>query len=170
MSKVLQKIKKEFIEILPPTIFFFISLSLVTIVHRLMLRGTDVPVGTWVQVVIGALILGKAVLISDLLPIINRFPDKPLAYNIAWKTAIYSLAALLIRYIELLIDFWKQAGSFAAANEKLWAQIIWTHFWAIQIVLLMIIFQYCVLHELQRVLGWPELREMFFGQRAAAPA
>jgi len=170
MSKIIEKIGKEFREILPPTIFFFISLSLVAIVHRLMLRGTDVPVGTWVQVVVGALILGKAVLLSDLLPFVNRYPDKPLAYNIAWKTVIYSLAALLIRYMELLIDFRRKAGSLAAASEEIWARIIWTHFWAIQIVLLMIIFQYCVLHELQRVLGWPKLREMFFGRRGAAPA
>jgi len=169
MSKLFAKIEKEILEVLPPTIFFFVALALISFVHRLMLRGTDIAVGTWVQVVVGALILGKAVLISDMLPLVNRYPDKPLAYNVAWKTVIYFLVALLIHYLERLIDFWKAAGGFVAANAELRAQIIWPHFWAIQIVLLIVIFQYCVLHELRRVFGWPKLREMFFGTRTGAP-
>ena len=73
---------------------------------------------------LGALILGKAVLISDMLPIINRFPEKPLAYNVAWKTVIYFLVALVIHYLERLVDFWKEAGGFVAGNEKLLAEIV----------------------------------------------
>ena len=36
-----------------------------------------------------ALILGKAVLLADMLPLINRYPDRPLGFNVAWKTLIY---------------------------------------------------------------------------------
>ena len=32
--------------------------------------------------------LSKGVLLADLWPAINRFPQKPLFYNIAWKTVI----------------------------------------------------------------------------------
>ena len=48
------------------------------------------------SILVGSLILGKAVLITDMLPAINRFPDKPLAYNVAWKTPIYLLVATVI--------------------------------------------------------------------------
>jgi len=37
-------------------------------------------------VAVAALILGKALLLADMLPVINRFPDKPLIYNVTWKT------------------------------------------------------------------------------------
>jgi hypothetical protein len=38
----------------------------------------------------------------------NRFPNKPLIYNIAWKTVIYLLLSAVIHYLERLIDFWRE--------------------------------------------------------------
>jgi hypothetical protein len=136
----------------------------------LMTKGTGLPISTPIQVAVGALVLGKAVLIADMLPVINRYPDKPLACNVAWKTAIYVLVALVLHYLERLFDFWKEAGGFVAGNEKLLAQMVWPHFWAIQILLLVLIFNYCVMHELARAIGPKKLREMFFGRPARAAA
>ena len=168
MSKLSAKIKEEVVALIPPTLFFLFTLSLVALIRVLMLRGTGVPVSSMVQIAVGALILGKAVVIADLLPFINRYPEKPLAYNIVWKTAIYTLVAMLVHYAERLIDFWRQAGGFIAGNEKLLAEIVWPHFWAIQIVLVILIFGYCTMHELVRALGREKVRELFFGPPAKA--
>lgn len=100
MSKLSEKLKEEFNKLLPPTMFFFIALHLVAFVRVLMLEGTGIPVGTSVSVTLAALIISKAVLIADLLPFINRYPHKPLLYNVAWKTAIYFLVAALIHYLK----------------------------------------------------------------------
>ena len=88
-----------------------------------------------------------------MLPLINRFPNKPLIYNIAWKTVIYWLMSAVLHYLERLIDFWRETGGFVAGNEKLLAEIIWPHFWAIQILLFVLIAMYCTVHELVRVIG-----------------
>jgi len=170
MSKMSDKIKEEVRELIPPTIFFFFALSVVAVVRVLMVRGTGLQATSVAQIAVGALILGKAVVIADLLPLINRFPNHPLAYNIAWKTAIYALVAMLIHYVERLIDFWKEAGGFIAGNEKLLAETVWPHFWAIQIILVILIFNYCTLHEVARVLGRDKMREMFFGSPSGARA
>ena len=170
MSKTLEKIKEEFIAMLPPTIFFLFTLGLIAVVRVLMLRGTGLAVWSPVQIAVGALILGKAVLISDMLPVVNRYPEKPLAYNVAWKTVIYFLMASVIHYLERLADFSKEAGGIVAGNEKLFAEIIWPHFWAIQIILLVLIFNYCVIREFARVLGGNKLQEMFFGAPHATSA
>ena len=119
MSELFAKVKEEIIEVLPPTIFFFITLHLVAIVRVLMLKGSGIAVSTPLQVTVAALILGKAVLIADLLPFINLYPHKPLIYNVVWKTTIYVLVAALVHYLERLIDFWKEAGSLVAGNQKL---------------------------------------------------
>jgi len=170
MGKVSEKIKEELLAMIPPTIFFLFTLGLVAVVRMLMTKGTGLPVSTPIQVAVGALVLGKSVLIADMLPIINRYPDKPLAYNVVWKTMIYVLAALVIHYLERLVDFWKEAGGFVAGNEKLLAEMVWPHFWAIQIMLVVLIFDYCVMHELARVIGVKKLQEMFFGKPASVSA
>ena len=133
-----------------------------------MLKGTGVAANTPWQITLAALILGKAVLVADLLPFINRYPDKSLIYNIAWKTTIYVLVAMLVHYLERLIDFWREAGSLVAGNQKLLAEIVWPHFWAIQILLVVLILMYCTMHELIRVIGRNQVLAMLFGTPSAA--
>jgi hypothetical protein len=43
------------------------------------------------------------------------------------------------------------------------AEIVWPHFWAIQILLLVLIFFYCTMRELVRVIGRDKVLEIFFG-------
>jgi hypothetical protein len=161
------KLKEEFFKLLPPTIFFFIALHIVAFIHALMLKKTGIAPSSSVSIAVAALILGKAVLIADMLPIINRFPNKPLIYNVAWKTVIYWLISVVIHYVERLIEFWRQAGSFAAGNEKLLSEIVWPHFWAIQIILFVLIAAYCMVHELVRVIGREKAMRIFFGPMPA---
>src|SRR6266446_3268017 len=163
MSKLCTKLKEEFFALLPPTIFFFVALHIVAFVRVLMLRGTGISPLSSMSVAVAALILGKAVLIPDMLPMINRFPDKPLIYNVAWKTLIYLLMATLIHYLERLVDFWRQAGGLVAGNEKLLAEIVWPHFWAIQIILLVLIVMYRTMHELVRVIWKEKVLRIFVG-------
>jgi hypothetical protein len=167
MSKLSTKLKEEFFKILPPTIFFFVALHIVAFIHALMLKKTGIAPSSSVSIAVAALILGKAVLIADMLPMINRFPNKPLIYNVAWKTVIYWLISVAIHYVERLIEFWRQTGSFVAGNEKLLAEIIWPHFWAIQIILFVLIAAYCMAHELVRVIGREKALRIFFGPMPA---
>jgi hypothetical protein len=157
------KLKEEFFKLLPPTIFFFVALHLVTFIRVLIAKGSHFEPLSTISIAIASLILGKAVLIADMLPPINRYPNKPLAYNIAWKTVIYLLMAGVIHYLERLIDFWRQTGGFVAGNQKLLAEIVWPHFWAIQIILFVLIAIYCTMHELVSVIGKEKMMRIFFG-------
>jgi len=163
MHKIFEKLKEEFFAILPPTIFFFVALHIVTFIRVLMARGSHFEPLSTISIAVASLILGKAVLIADMLPPINRYPNKPLAYNIAWKTAIYLLMATLIHYLERLIDFSRQAGGIIPGNEKMLSEIVWPHYWAVQIILLMLILVYCTAHELVRVIGREKMLRLFFG-------
>src|SRR5437870_5187768 len=163
MTKLSSKLKEELFALLPPTIFFFVALHIVAFVRVLMLKKTGIAPSSSISIAVAALILGKAVLIADMLPLINRFPHKPLIYNVAWKTVIYLLISAVIHYLERLIDFWRQTGSFVAGNQKLLSEIIWPHFWAIQIILFVLISMYCMMHELVRVIGREKVLRIFFG-------
>jgi hypothetical protein len=163
MHKILEKLKEEFFAILPPTIFFFVALHIVTFIRVLMAEGSNfVPLST-ASIAVASLILGKSVLIADMLPPINRYPNKPLAYNIVWKTVIYLLMATVIHYVERLIEFSRQAGGVIAGNEKLLTEIVWPHFWAVEILLFVLIVNYCTARELVRVIGREKALRLFFG-------
>src|SRR5213080_2293453 len=163
MTKLSSKVKEELFALLPPTIFFFVALHIVAFVRVLMLKKTGIAPSSSISIAVASLILGKAVLIADMLPLINRFPNKPLIYNIAWKTVIYLLLSAVIHYLERLIDFWRETGGFVAGNQKLLSEIIWPHFWAIQIILFVLIAAYCTVHELVRVIGKEKVLRIFFG-------
>ena len=167
MTKLSTKLKEEFLALLPPTIYFFVALHIVAFVRVLMLEKTGIASSTSISIAVAALILGKAVLIADMLPFINRFPHRPLIYNIAWKTVIYLLISAVIHYLERLIDFWRETGGFVAGNQKLLSEIIWPHFWAIQIILFVLIAAYCMVHELVRVIGREKALRIFFGPMPA---
>jgi hypothetical protein len=165
----MEKLREEVRELIPPTLYFFVALHLVAFVRVLMLKGTGIDLGTSASVTLGALILAKAVVLAELLPFINRYPDRPLVWNIAWKTVVYLLAATGLHYLERLIEFWRAAGSFAAANEKMLAEMVWPHFWAVQIFIGLVILVYCLVTEIGRVLGAGRMREMFFGTGGKPP-
>src|SRR6201993_27749 len=167
MTKLSTKLKEEFFKLLPPTIFFFVALHIVAFVHVLMLKRTGISPSSSISSAIAALVLGKAVLIADMLPMINRFPNKPLIYNVAWKTVVYWLVSVAIHYVERLIEFWRQTGSFVAGNQKVLSEIVWPHFWAIQIILFVLIAAYCMVHELVRVIGKEKAMLIFFGPMPA---
>ena len=163
MSKFLTGLKHEIIEAIPPFIFFFVAFHLVAIIRGLMEQQYGIQAGTVMNATIAALIVAKVVLLADLLPIVNRFPDKPLVYNIVWKTLIYQAAAVLVGYLERLWDAYREAGSFAGANSHMIENVVWPHFWAVQILMLVLFLQYCTLREFARALGGQRMRRLFLG-------
>ena len=170
MSKLTERIKEEFLEVIPPTIYFFVILHIVVFIRVLMNKNTGLPLPTSMSITVAALVLGKSVVIADLMPFINRYPEKPLIWNVCWKTTIYFFVAMLIHYLERLYDFWKESPGLVAANQKLLAEIVWPHFWAIQILLALLIVMYCTMAELVRVIGAKKMKAMFFGPLPAKPA
>jgi hypothetical protein len=163
MSNPKERIKHELLELLPPTIFFLIAFHIVTLSRALMLREYGVRISALAGATLGALLVAKVVLIADHLPFVNRFPEKPLIYNVVWKTAIYVLGALLVHYLEHLVPVWWREGSFVGANHHLLNEMVWPHFWAIQLWLIVLLFVYCALREFVRAVGRREVMRMFFG-------
>jgi len=145
-------------------------LNVVLLVRGLLTRGTGISMPTFATVLVASLILGKAVLLANMLPFINRFPEKPLIWNAAWKTLIYTVVATLIHYLERLYEYWKETHDIGAANHQLLVDMNWARFLGIELMLLVLIFNYCVFAELARVIGEQKLRQIFLGPMPASQA
>lgn len=142
MSSIVSRLKREVVEAIPPAVFFFGAFQVIALTRALMLEQYGIRASTFVAATIAALIVAKVVVIADLLPFVNRFPDKPLIYNVVWKTVIYMVAALLVRYLEHLIPFIREHGDLALANRHLLDEVVWPHFWFVQIWLLVLFLMY----------------------------
>jgi hypothetical protein len=167
MNNILNRVKHEALGVIPPAVFFFIAFQVIAFTRALMLEQYGIQVTTFITATIAALVVAKVVLIADMIPWINRFPERPLMYNVAWKTFVYIVIALFVRYVEHLIPFIREHGSFIVANRQLLHEVVWPHFWAIQIWLLVLFFFYCALRELVRVIGKDRVIQIFFGARGA---
>jgi hypothetical protein len=153
MNIFLAKVKHEILSLIPPTLFFFFAIGLLVLTKRLMLQQYGTPLSDLAAVVGGALIVGKVVLIADALPLINKFPERPLIYNVVWKTIIYVLAAFLVRLAEHIVPLIIKYGSFGEAIARLADEIVWPHFWVIYLWLSVLLFVYCALRELIQAIG-----------------
>ena len=164
MTNILHTLKHEFLKVLPPTIFFFFTINIIAFTSVLMLRGRGLDVSSILWTTVLALVVGKVVLVVDHTPFVHKFPDKPLIYNIVWKSFIYVLAVLLARYIEHLIPFIKESSGFMEAHQRVINEVNWPRFMAIQIWFMVLFFIYTVFAELIHVLGKERVIKMFFGR------
>jgi hypothetical protein len=169
MSKFTHSAKHLVQEMIPPAAFFFVAFQLLALTHALMLQQYGIEATTFLAATLGALVAAKVVVLADLLPFINRFPGRPLIWNISWKTCIYFAAAFAVRYLEDLIHFYRQHGTVLAANRHLLDEVVWPHFWTIQIWLTVLLLVYCTVQELLRALGQVRVRELFFGVSGNLP-
>jgi hypothetical protein len=163
MQKILKIIKRELVEILPPTFFFFIAFNVIIISKKLMLEQYGIKFSGFVNAAVGALIVGKALLVTDQIKFINKYPDKPLIYNIVWKTFLYLLVTLIVQYIEGIIPLWVKYHSVKIAIDRGWEEIIWPHFWAVHIVFVFLLSLYVSFRELARTIGEKKILQIFLG-------
>lgn len=169
MNKILQRIRQEFLSVLPPTIFFFFGFNIVAITV-LLARDRGLEVGPVILATFLALVVAKVIVVANHLPFINKFPDKPLIYNILWKTFIYMVAVFVVRYLEHFIPFLRETGSLAEAHERIIEGFRWRRFIAIQLWLFVLFLFYAVLYELIQALGKDRVVRMFFGEAASRGA
>jgi hypothetical protein len=162
MSTLGHKLKHELRELIPVTVFFFVAFQLLALTETLMLKQYGVSISTFLAATVTALVVAKVVVVTDHFALVNRFPDKPLIYNVVWKTFIYFAAWLVVRYAEHFIHFWRETGNVAEANRRVFGEIVWPHFWGVQLWMLVLLLVYCAFRELVRALGREGIIRMFF--------
>ncbi len=163
--KLLETIKNDFLEIIPPTIYFFFAFVLILTTKRMILSEYQISWTGFGAAVVGAILAGKVVLMVDKLPFVNRFPNRPLVYNTLWKSLLYFLAALIVSYLNQIVHFLRKHEGLLEANRHLWAEVVWPHFWLLQMWLAVLFLIFCAMRELIRVIGRDKVIQMFFGSR-----
>jgi hypothetical protein len=152
---------------LPPTIFFFIGFNLVLWTKRMILEEHGIDFTGFFTATVAALLVGKAVLVTDNLPFMRRFDGAPLIQPILFKSAIYWVCVLIVRLAEGLLHFLAAGGIVADFPDFLVERFSWSRFLSIQIWLMVLFLMYVTMHELNTLFGDGELYRLFFRWRSS---
>jgi len=165
MGNVIGRIKKELLYILPAFVFFLVMFQIIAVTRALTLKAYGVTVRASAIATIGALVVAKAILISDKWPFLNLYPRKPLIWNVILKMTVFSVITLLFLFIEELFHESHQHNSFVIGYEQLKTGIVWPAFLAREIWVTILLLFYCSSIELFRIVGIDRIKEIFFGSK-----
>jgi hypothetical protein len=152
---------------LPPTIFFCVGFNLIVWTKRLILQEHGVEFSGFFTAIVAALLVGKAVLVTDNLPFMRRFDGAPLIQPILFKSAIYWICVLIARVLEEFLHFVAAGGELADFGGHLVDHFSWARFLSIQIWLMILFLVYVTTHELNELFGDGELYRLFFRWRSS---
>ena len=152
---------------LPPTIFFFVGFNLILWTKRLILEEHGIDYTGFFIATVAALLVGKAVLVTDNLPFMRRFDSAPMIRPILFKSTIYWMCILIVRLAERLFHFLAAGGAIADFPNYLVGQFSWPRFLSIQIWLMVLFLVYVTIHELNMLFGDGELYRLFFRWRSS---
>ncbi len=164
MPPIFKRLSIEFINVIPAIIYFAVSFNLIHLATGLMLRPGEVRYTSYLTMNLGALIVGKVILITNDLPFINLFPNKPLIYNIIWKFFLYNICVVIAWSLETFIHeyyfFFKDA---LAAWHQVLYDFTTPFLWSAQLSLWMVFLVYVVFSELIHAIGQRRVLKMLFG-------
>jgi hypothetical protein len=149
-------------ELLPPTAFFFVGFNLVLWTKRMILREYEIEFSGYLVATMTALVVAKAVLVTDHMPFMRRFDGAPLIQPILFKTAIYWACVFVVRLAESLVHYLRGGGALADFPQHMIEGFSWPRFLTVQVWLMVLFLVYVTIHELNQLFGHGELYRLFF--------
>jgi len=167
--KVLSFLGREFREMLPPTLFFFVGFNLILFTKRLILEDYLIQYIGFLVATTSALVVGKSVLVANAMPFLRRFDNAPLVYPVLFKAFVYTLFVFVARLLEALVHYLIQGGALGGGRyvEHLVGTFSWAHFTAVQLWIFVLFLIYVAASELNLLFGGGELFKIFFVRRTS---
>jgi hypothetical protein len=152
-------------EALPPTIFFFVGFNLIVLTTNLLVAQYLVAVSNFMLATMGALVVGKAVLVANKIPFLRRYDRAPLIQPILFKTALYWIVVFLARLLERFVHFSLEGNPPWDFPTYLITTFSWHRFSAISLWILVLFLIYVTALEISQLFGPGELRQLFLTSR-----
>lgn len=132
--------------------------------RRLLLEAHDITYTNYGVAVIEALILGKVIMIGEVVRLGRRFEQQPLIYPTLYKTLVFTAFVGVFKVIEHMIKgLWHGEGiraGFIELSEKGSDELL-----ANSLVVFAAFLPFFAVKELGRVLGESKIQALFFRRR-----
>lgn len=162
MGKIGAFIAKEIREALPATLLFLFLFHMLALTKAVTLGDYSVVALRATNATVGALIVAKAILIIEALPIARIFARRPVI-QVLWKTLLFGAMVLLFRFVEEIIPLASKHSGLVEATRVLLREISWPLFAVLALWVLGGLLLYCLASELVRAVGPEKVKEMLRG-------
>ena len=153
LMKFFRWLGKELREVFPVTLFFFLGFILVSLIVKLMLEEYDIPVKIFSQSMVAALIIGKVVLVLEQVRLEDRFPNSPKGVLVTIKTAFYGFWAIVVGFLERIVEAWRATGGFASGLHEAWMHTEIHRFSAVILCVTILFATYFTFLEVEKKMG-----------------
>jgi hypothetical protein len=157
-------------EMTPPVLFFFVALLMILLVFKLLVAQYTIEFYAFSKAALGAVIIGKAVLVMQWAEGEHRVRRLPLAAVVAIRTMIYAVGVIVFWLLERLIDASRHSGSAKAGFAILASNANLDRFLGLVILTSVVIGAYLALEEISRAMGPGALRKLFLTRPQSLPA
>jgi hypothetical protein len=158
-------VAREIREALPATIFFFFLFHLIGLTKAVSLDDYSITALRAAGATVAALIVAKAILVVEALPMARLSSGRRIS-QVMWKTVLYSVVALLFRFVEELIALASKHGDLVSATKAMYREVSWPLFAVLALWILGGLFLYCLASELADAVGRRRVKEILFSTRS----
>ena len=152
-------------EALLPTIFFFAGFNLIVLTTNLLVAQYLVAVSNFMLATLGALVVGKAVLVANKIPYLRHYDRAPLIQPILFKTGFYWIVVFFARLLERFVHFSLEGNAPVDFFPYLITTFSWQRFAAISLWLLVLFLIYVTAAEFSNIFGPGEIPRLLFTRR-----
>jgi hypothetical protein len=146
----------------PSVLFFFIALMLILLLFKLFVAQYSIEFYAFGKAAVGALILGKVVLLMEWAESGRRFSSYPRAVVVAGKTLVYGLVVIALGGGERIIHAVREAGGLREGLALLIANARLDRFLGLVLLVSVVVAVYLVMQEIDRAMGKGALFRLFF--------
>ncbi|GEM_PF-6385889 len=93
----------EFRAVLSVTLFFLICFSFFAILKKAFLAQYEIEYRGFVSAFVGALVLGKVVVILDHIKLTNKYKHLPNIFSVLFRSLIYLIGYIAFSYVEHIV-------------------------------------------------------------------
>ena len=163
-------LRKELRELSLAMLYFAAWIGLLVVLKSLILAEYQIEFRQWSAILIGALVLGKVVLILEHVSLGGWIERQPAIVDVVARTLLYSLGVVVVLLIEKGFEGRHEAGGFGPAVAALFDDPDMAHTWANTICLSAALFGYNVLSVFRRYLGEGGIARVLFSPLPAVAA
>ncbi len=157
----MQKLKAELRSLAVAMAYFAVWIGGLLLLKTLVLAEYHIEFRQWSAILVGALVLGKVVLILEHVPLGKWVERQPAWVDVALRTVLYSAGVFVVLVLERGFEGRHEYGGFGPAVRAVFQGADAPHIWANTIVLSGALLGYNALSVVRAHLGAGGLLNMF---------